>query len=73
MRADLVIEALAIAARNYPLAEAAIFHSDRGTQYQCRLVKVQETPFSSSGMPLRSDSHLARMGAVKMGSIFVEN
>jgi transposase InsO family protein len=33
MRADLVIEALAMAARNYRLAENAIFHSDRGTQY----------------------------------------
>jgi putative transposase len=32
MRADLVIEALAMAARNYRLAEDAIFHSDRGTQ-----------------------------------------
>jgi putative transposase len=40
MRADLVIEALAMAARNYRLAEDAIFHSDRGTQYQCRLVKL---------------------------------
>jgi transposase InsO family protein len=33
MRADLVCDALAMAARNYPLAEKAIFHSDRGTQY----------------------------------------
>ncbi len=33
MRADLVIDALAMAARNYPLADQAIFHSDRGTQY----------------------------------------
>jgi putative transposase len=33
MRAELVIEALAMAARNYRLAENAIFHSDRGTQY----------------------------------------
>jgi putative transposase len=33
MRADLVIDALQMAARNYPLAEDAIFHSDRGTQY----------------------------------------
>ena len=30
MRADLVIDALQMAARNYPLAEDAIFHSDRG-------------------------------------------
>jgi transposase InsO family protein len=33
MRADLVCDALAMAARNYPLAEQFIFHSDRGTQY----------------------------------------
>lgn len=33
MRTDLVIAALDMAARNYPLAEGVIFHSDRGTQY----------------------------------------
>lgn len=33
LRADLVIDALKMAARNYPLAQGAIFHSDRGTQY----------------------------------------
>ena len=33
MRTDLVIDALQMAARNYPLAEDTIFHSDRGTQY----------------------------------------
>ena len=33
MRTDLVIAALDMAAANYPLAEDAIFHSDRGTQY----------------------------------------
>jgi transposase InsO family protein len=33
LRADLVIDALAMAARNYPLTRGAIFHSDRGTQY----------------------------------------
>jgi transposase InsO family protein len=33
LRADLVIDALRMAARNYPLVEGAIFHSDRGTQY----------------------------------------
>lgn len=33
MRADLVIDALQMAARNYTLADGAIFHSDRGTQY----------------------------------------
>lgn len=33
MRTELVIAALGIAARNYPLAEGVIFHSDRGAQY----------------------------------------
>jgi putative transposase len=33
MRTELVTAALDMAARNYPLAENAIFHSDRGTQY----------------------------------------
>jgi putative transposase len=33
LRADLVIDALRMAARNYPLIQGAIFHSDRGTQY----------------------------------------
>jgi transposase InsO family protein len=33
MRADLVIDALHMAARNYPLEPEAIFHSDRGSQY----------------------------------------
>ncbi|MCA1837042.1 MAG: IS3 family transposase [Actinobacteria bacterium] len=33
MRADLVVDALTMAARNYPLAPSAIFHSDRGSQY----------------------------------------
>jgi transposase InsO family protein len=33
LRTELVIDALAMAARNYPLAAGAIFHSDRGTQY----------------------------------------
>ena len=33
LRSELVIDALAMAARNYPLAPGAIFHSDRGTQY----------------------------------------
>ena len=33
MRTDLVIAALDMAARNYPLAEEAVFHTDRGTQY----------------------------------------
>jgi transposase InsO family protein len=33
MRAELVIDALRMAARNYPLEPGAIFHSDRGSQY----------------------------------------
>jgi putative transposase len=33
MRTELVTDALDMAARNYTLAEGAIFHSDRGTQY----------------------------------------
>ncbi len=33
LRAELAIDALAMAAQNYPLVEGAIFHSDRGTQY----------------------------------------
>jgi putative transposase len=33
LRTELVIDALTMAARNYPLVEGAIFHSDRGTQY----------------------------------------
>ena len=36
LRADLVIDALQMAARNYTLADGAIFHSDRGTQYTSR-------------------------------------
>jgi putative transposase len=32
MRADLVCDALAMAARNYPLVAEFIMHSDRGTQ-----------------------------------------
>jgi putative transposase len=33
LRTESVVDALTMAARNYPLAEGAIFHSDRGTQY----------------------------------------
>ncbi len=33
LRTELVIDALAMAARNYPLAEGAISYSDRGTRY----------------------------------------
>ena len=33
LRTELVVDALTMAARNYPLVDGAIFHSDRGTQY----------------------------------------
>jgi putative transposase len=33
MRAELVIDALRMAARNYRLEPGAIFHTDRGSQY----------------------------------------
>jgi transposase InsO family protein len=33
MRAELVIDALRMAARNYDLEPGAIFHTDRGSQY----------------------------------------
>jgi len=33
LRADLVIDALRMAARNHTLVDGAVFHSDRGTQY----------------------------------------
>ena len=33
LRTDLVIDALTMAARNHPLAEGAMFHSDRGAHY----------------------------------------
>ncbi len=39
MRADLVCEALATAARNYPLAENFVTHSDRGAQYTSEPVR----------------------------------
>jgi putative transposase len=39
MRSSLVAEAVEMAARNHTLAAGCIFHSDRGTQYQCRLVR----------------------------------
>jgi transposase InsO family protein len=38
-KTPLIEQAIEMAARNYPLAEKAIFHSDRGSNYQCRLVK----------------------------------
>jgi hypothetical protein len=42
MRTSLVSDALEMAARNHRLAVDCIFHSDRGTQYQCRLVNDSE-------------------------------
>jgi len=36
LRAELVVDALDMAAKNGTLDKEAIFHSDRGTQYQCR-------------------------------------
>jgi transposase InsO family protein len=38
--ASLVIAALDMAAGRIELPEGAIFHSDRGSQYQCHLVNV---------------------------------
>ena len=42
MRTSLICDALDMAARNHSLAVNCIFHSDRGTQYQCRLVNDSE-------------------------------
>ena len=39
MRTDLICDAITMAVANVELAPGAVFHSDRGTQYQCRLVK----------------------------------
>jgi putative transposase len=53
MRADLVIDALEMASRNYPLAAGAIFHSGLGTQYTSqafankRLTRLRLGPSSS--------------------------
>jgi putative transposase len=43
MRTDLVTAALDMAAANYQLAEGAIFHSDRGTQYTSEAFAVHAT------------------------------
>jgi transposase InsO family protein len=37
-RTPLIQQAIEMGARSYPLAEGAIFHSDRGSNYQCHLV-----------------------------------
>ena len=39
-KTPLIQQAIEMAARNCPLAANAIFHSDRGSNYQCRLVKL---------------------------------
>jgi hypothetical protein len=39
MRTSLVTEALSMALRRRQPAGGVIFHSDRGTQYQCRVVR----------------------------------
>ena len=42
MRTSLVSDALGMAARNHRLVDGCIFHSELGTQYQCRLVNDSE-------------------------------
>jgi putative transposase len=42
MRTDLITDALDMAISNRQPVGKVIFHSDRGTQYQCRLVKTSE-------------------------------
>ncbi len=56
MRADLVIDALQMAARNHTLANGAIFHSDRGTQYTWMPFRLPlgERRAKRSGRPSRS-------------------
>jgi transposase InsO family protein len=39
-KTPLIEKAIEMAARNHSLAENAIFHSDRGSNYQCHLVKL---------------------------------
>src|ERR1035438_9522209 len=55
-KTPLIEKAIEMAARNYPLAEGAIFHSDRGSNYQCHLVKL--------GSDIRSHFHRATRRAV---------
>src|SRR5664280_1527601 len=54
MRADLVIDALEMASRNYPLAAGAIFHSDRGTQYTSQAFANKTAEPRNSGSAARS-------------------
>jgi transposase InsO family protein len=56
LRADLVIDALQMAARNYTLADGAIFHSDRGTQYTSR-------PFAEAAAELGIRRSVGRTGS----------
>ena len=56
MRADLVIDALQMAARNHTLADGAIFHSDRGTQYTCE-------PFARAAAELDIRRSVGRTGS----------
>ena len=53
LRADLVIDALQMAARNHTLADGAIFHSDRGN-----------TPAKRSPAPPLSSTSAARSVAL---------
>ncbi|HZV08944.1 MAG TPA: hypothetical protein VFF94_04275, partial [Novosphingobium sp.] len=41
-KTPLITAAIEMAARNVGLPEGAIFHSDRGSNYQCRLVNFCE-------------------------------
>jgi putative transposase len=39
MRTSLICDAVSMAAARGSLEPDAVFHSDRGSQYQCRLVR----------------------------------
>ncbi|MGZ3386719.1 MAG: DDE-type integrase/transposase/recombinase [Isosphaeraceae bacterium] len=43
-KTPLIQAAIRMAATNVPLPSGAIFHSDRGSNYQCRLVKLVDVP-----------------------------
>jgi transposase InsO family protein len=40
-KTPLITAAIEMAARNLDLPAGAVFHSDRGSNYQCRLVKAK--------------------------------
>jgi putative transposase len=42
MRSSLICDAVSMAAARGSLEPDAVFHSDRGSQYQCRLVNDSE-------------------------------